>query len=171
MVGNRREAIVQKLRISPTPITGAELAEDFGVSRQAIVTDIAILRARGEDIIATPRGYNLQTTRKGRSLDAQLAVCHGADKTRAELMLLVEAGLRVVDVTVEHPLYGDLRGNLFLKDREDVEEFVRRVEEEEICLLSELTGGVHLHRVEFDSMSQLEKARGALKREGFLAEE
>ncbi|MFO7941279.1 MAG: transcription repressor NadR [Bacillota bacterium] len=171
MVNDRREAIIGKLRDTPTPLTGADLADNFGVSRQAIVTDIAVLRARGEKILATPKGYQLDDASKNRSLDAQLAVRHRAEDTREELLLLVDAGVRVVDVTVEHPLYGDLRGNLFLKDRRDVEAFARRVQKEGISLLSELTGGVHLHRVEFDAMAQLERARALLREAGFLAEE
>ncbi len=36
-----------------------ELAETFNVSRQVIVGDIARLRAAGENILSTPRGYLL----------------------------------------------------------------------------------------------------------------
>ena len=41
------------------------LAETFGVSRQVIVTDIALLRAGGASINATPRGYLLDCEEEG----------------------------------------------------------------------------------------------------------
>ena len=53
----RREKIKVYLERSNTPLTGTYLASLFNVSRQIIVQDIAILRAAGNDIIATPQGY------------------------------------------------------------------------------------------------------------------
>ena len=52
----RREQIVELLSSSHEPISGKELAKVFGVTRQVIVQDIAILRASGKDIIATAQG-------------------------------------------------------------------------------------------------------------------
>lgn len=45
-------------------MSAAALAREFSVSRQIIVGDVALLRAAGLDIAATPRGYVLlkQTT-------------------------------------------------------------------------------------------------------------
>ena len=52
---NRRAAILKLLQDTQEPITGGQLSEHFGVTRQVIVSDIALLRAQGEDIIGTPR--------------------------------------------------------------------------------------------------------------------
>lgn len=41
------------------PVSASVLAARFSVSRQIIVGDIALLRAGGLDIAATPRGYLL----------------------------------------------------------------------------------------------------------------
>ena len=38
-------------------ISWTKLANELNVSRQIIVGDVAILKARGEDIISTARGY------------------------------------------------------------------------------------------------------------------
>jgi transcriptional regulator of NAD metabolism len=52
----RRELLMEKLKANAAPVTGAALAQAFGVSRQVVVGDIAILRAAGVDILATPKG-------------------------------------------------------------------------------------------------------------------
>ena len=55
----RREYIVSKLAASKRPVSATVLANELSVSRQIIVGDIALLRASGEKIMATPRGYLL----------------------------------------------------------------------------------------------------------------
>ena len=52
---DRREDIVRRLTISAEPISASSLAAAYGVSRQIIVGDIALLRASGEKISSTPR--------------------------------------------------------------------------------------------------------------------
>ena len=64
---------------------------------------------------------------------------------RAELYTVVDQGGVVVDVAVENPLYGELRGNLNLASRYDVDLFLRQAADTPECLLSRMTGGVHLH--------------------------
>ena len=54
---DRRDNILLRLLENNTPIKGAEFAKLYDVTRQIIVKDIAILRARGYNIIATPEGY------------------------------------------------------------------------------------------------------------------
>ena len=46
----RREQIVRQIQESKEPVSGKKLAELYGVSRQVIVQDIALLRQRTEDI-------------------------------------------------------------------------------------------------------------------------
>ena len=55
----RRQAVAQALEEAVGPVSAAALAERFSVSRQIIVGDVALLRAGGTDILATPRGYLL----------------------------------------------------------------------------------------------------------------
>ena len=59
----RRREIVRLLGNTETPVPANVLKEKFGVSRQVIVQDIAILRANGHGVISTNRGYvlNLKT--------------------------------------------------------------------------------------------------------------
>ena len=65
-MNERRQAIRKLLKKSTAPMTGAQLAETFSVTRQVIVQDMAILRAEGLPIIATPNGYLLLTEHKRR---------------------------------------------------------------------------------------------------------
>ena len=53
----RRDNIVKLLLNSSIPIKGTDIADKYNVTRQVIVKDIAILRAKGFNIMATPDGY------------------------------------------------------------------------------------------------------------------
>ena len=56
----RRQSILQKLIMSKEAIPGVALSKEFDVSRQVIVQDIALLRANGNDIFSTNKGYLIQ---------------------------------------------------------------------------------------------------------------
>ena len=56
----RREEIRALLREADVPMSAGAIAARFSVSRQIIVGDIALLRAAGEGILATPRGYLME---------------------------------------------------------------------------------------------------------------
>ena len=167
---DRKSDILERLMQADSACTGAELADALGVSRQVIVGDIAVLRAEGYNIVATPRGYLLLQPGNREPIKAVLAVHHRPDDTAEELYILVDHGLRVINVVVEHPVYGDLSGSLMLMTREDVNRFLQRVERREAPLLSSLTDGIHLHHVEFDDMTQFKKAEEVLRSKGFLHE-
>ncbi len=154
---------------SDEPLTGAELSRELGVSRQVIVQDVAVLRAAGNDILATPQGYMMVREPTQRPHRARVAVKHPPQSTQDELNTFVDHGLRVIDVIVEHPLYGDLVGSLMLKSREDVSQFMNQLQKTGAPLLSSLTEGVHLHTVEFDRVDDLKRAEAALGGKGFLA--
>lgn len=168
MSDKRREKIISILSESAEPVSGSDLAGKLGVSRQVIVQDVAILRARGYQVMATPQGYLLPPI-PGSRRQAVLAVKHAPEETREELNIMVDHGLKVLDVIVEHPLYGELKGYLMLESRQDVKQFVTRVKAEGATLLSSLTGGVHLHTVEYRKQENLAAARVELRRRGFLA--
>lgn len=50
----RRSAIYDQLTAAQTPISATALAQQFSVTRQVVVGDIALLRAEGHSITATP---------------------------------------------------------------------------------------------------------------------
>jgi uncharacterized protein len=160
----RQERLLAELSESNRPLTGTELAERCGVTRQVVVHDIAILRAAGVNIISTPRGYWVQTTPSAKT--TVLSVCHLPELTEVELMTLVDFGIEVVDVIVEHPLYGELRGQLHLSSRRDVQLFLEKVASSDALLLSSLTEGFHLHTVAAPTPLRLREAVQALRAHG-----
>lgn len=141
----RRAEILSTLDKSQKPISATTLAAAYHVSRQSIVGDIALLRASGADIIATSRGYLLAAAPRQPLLKKTIACRHDAAAIREELYIAVDEGCTVADVSVEHPLYGELRGQLQLSTRHEVDAFLARSAECAAQPLSLLTSGIHLH--------------------------
>ncbi|SDW76866.1 hypothetical protein SAMN04489725_1147 [Alicyclobacillus hesperidum] len=162
---NRQAALLELLVNATAPIPGQALADELGVTRQVIVHDIALLRAAGQRIFATPKGYLIESVLPANK-QTVLAVSHTPEQTEAELCILVDCGLRVLDVRVEHPVYGELVGNLLLSSRRDVDLFMQRIRTEQAPLLSTLTGGYHYHRVEYQEDEQLHAAIHQLTQAG-----
>ena len=100
----RRQAIREILHHSHQPVSATALAGRFSVSRQIIVGDIALLRAAGDAISATPRGYVILQEVSGHI--CRFACRHTAAGMEAELNAMVDEGCTVLDVIVEHPVYG-----------------------------------------------------------------
>ena len=164
----RRAAILRRLEAEESPVSASVLAGEFSVSRQIIVGDVALLRAAGAEISATPRGYVL--ARSAQGIQRTVAVKHDLSGTREELYLLVDNGCSVLDVVVEHAVYGQLTGELQLHSRYDVDQFMERLTAEGTKPLSTLTEGIHLHTLRCPDEAAYERARDALRAAGFLLE-
>ncbi len=167
----RRHRLIEILRGQSDPVPGGELARRLGVSRQVVVQDIAVLRAAGATVVPSPHGYLWAPDDAGAAGDrvrARVAVRHKAEEAAIELHAIVAAGARVVDVVVEHPLYGELRGYLDLGTPAEVDAWLAARERHGASLLSDLTGGVHLHTLEAGDPLVLAEARARLKALGFL---
>ena len=162
----RRQAIARRLEEASGPVSAAVLAREHSVSRQIIVGDIALLRAGGMDIAATTRGYVLPAPAAG--LVRTLACRHRADQMEEELNAMVDQGCTVLDVIVEHPVYGQLTGQLHLSSRYDVGQFLQKVSRSGARPLSALTGGVHLHTILCPDEAAWHRVRAALDQAGFL---
>ena len=165
----RREAILQYLRQTDIPLSATALAKTCSVSRQIVVGDIALLRAGGAEIRSTPRGYLIDRDWGGY---VRAVVCrHTARDMARELDLIVDNGCTVLDVAVEHPIYGQLTGQLQLSSRHDVDEFIARVTSGGAKPLSALTGGIHLHTLRCPDEAAFLRVRAALDQAGFLVKE
>ena len=162
----RRQEILTLLEQTDTPLSAAALAHRFSVSRQIIVGDVALLRAGGMEIFATPRGYILPG--EPAALTRTVACVHSGGEMARELEIMVDQGCQVVDVVVEHPVYGQLTGQLHLSSRYEVQEFIRSVSENQAKLLSDLTGGIHLHTLRCPSEEAYQRVLEELDRAGFL---
>ena len=96
----RRSEILQKLQNSGRAISGNALAKTFGVSRQVIVQDIALLRAQGIHITPTNRGYLLERS-TGRATRV-FKVIHTEEEVEDELTRIVDLGGTIKDVFIYH---------------------------------------------------------------------
>ena len=161
----RRDYILERLKAAAQPVSATALAGELGVSRQIIVGDVALLRAGGAEITATPRGYR---ARRPAGLVRQAAVQHRPEEMERELNAIVDQGCTVLDVVVEHPVYGQITGRLDLSSRYEVSEFIRRVNQSRSHPLSDLTDGIHLHTVSCPDEGAWRRVLAALEQEGFL---
>ncbi|MDY7221739.1 transcription repressor NadR [Halalkalibacterium halodurans] len=164
----RRSLLIKWLKASSAPLTGAELAKRTNVSRQVIVQDVSLLKAKNHPILATAQGYIYM--KEANTVQAQRVVAcqHGPADMKDELLTLVDHGVLIKDVTVDHPVYGDITASLHLRSRKDVALFCKRMEESNGTLLSTLTKGVHMHTLEAESEAILDEAIRALEEKGYL---
>lgn len=163
----RRKSIIKILQNKEQPVSAVSLAEHFGVSRQIIVGDIALLRAGGDEILAAPRGYLLKKEQENM-IRRKIACCHPADKMKDELYAIVDQGCTAADVIVEHPIYGQLTGELMLKSRYDVDQFIERCSRYKAQPLSQLTEGLHLHTVLSPDEASFLRVKDSLSKMGIL---
>ena len=139
----RRKSIIDKLKQVSQPISASALAAEYSVTRQIIVADIALLRAAGHSISAKNRGYVLDTNTSG--LIKRIAVKHGKNDVKEEFYAIVDNGGKVLDVIVEHSVYGKISAELNICSRYDTDEFVSKINETGASPLSILTEGLHIH--------------------------
>lgn len=164
----RRAAILPILSESAQPVSASKLAKKFSVSRQIIVGDIALLRASGSRVIATARGYLLEGIHEDSSHEFKVVCQHKSEDTEEEMKTIVCLGGEIIDVIVEHPLYGELSGNIHVKNDEEVTIFLERYKEHRTTLLSSLTQGIHLHTIRCENFQVAEKIKYSLHQKGFL---
>lgn len=164
----RRTKLLHILQTSKQPVTGSELSQITNVSRQVIVGDITLLKARNEPIIATSQGYMYLQNETRKNPERTIACQHDPSQAQEELFLLVDIGITVKDVKIEHPVYGDLTASIMVSTRKEVESFLSKVTETKAILLSELTSGIHLHTISAASEDLLDEAEEALNEVGIL---
>lgn len=167
----RREKILDILKGQSKPISASSLAKCFCISRQIIVGDIALLRASGTDISSTARGYlllNGSEEADSYGYVGILACRHYDDQLLEELCCVVDYGGCLIDVLIEHPIYGQISGNLDVRSRYDAEQFAARVKSGEGTPLSALTEGIHLHHIGCRDEAAFHRIEQALLDKGIL---
>lgn len=160
---DRKKQILEKLKTSSIPISASALGKQFAVSRQVIVTDIALLRASGENISATPRGYIIELPIEEEYI---IACSHGIEDLKEELYTIVDGGCSVMDVVVEHEIYGQLSAKLCIHSRSDVEEFIHKLENSQTQPLCSITNNYHFHTLHCPSKEHFEKVKILLQEKG-----
>lgn len=167
----RRERIIELLANTRTPVSGTELAKELSVSRQVIVQDIALLRARNREIISTNKGYLLFNSLGNDGAQAVVMVKHNSEQVYDEFATIVELGGRILDVSVDHDYYGQIQIDLVINDLNDAKEFVQKMSESKSQPLKCLTGDIHYHTITAPSEKVLQLIRNELREKGYLIEE
>lgn len=165
----RRSLLLKKIASAADPISASALAAHFGVSRQIIVGDVALLRSAGHEITATPRGYTMKAESSGGIL-RQVAVKHTSAQMEDELNAIVDQGCTVLDVIVEHPVYGQLTGQLRISNRYEIKQFMSHCGRLEAHPLSKLTDGIHIHTLQCADEAAYERVKDELRKLNFLLE-
>ncbi|MBS4215499.1 MULTISPECIES: transcription repressor NadR [Neobacillus] len=167
----RRTLILKLLKESASPLTGSDLAARTNVSRQVIVGDITLLKAKNEPIIATSQGYMYFSQAPGAHVFEKTIACrHNPEDTEKELYIFVDNGVTVKDVRIEHAVYGDLTASIMVSNRQEVKQFIERIRSNKAAFLSELTDGIHLHTISASSEEAITRTEAAMKEAGFLME-
>ncbi|KAB3528946.1 transcription repressor NadR [Alkaliphilus serpentinus] len=163
---DRRMSILEYLIKEHGPVKGTTLAAQYNVSRQVVVQDIALLRAQGIDIMATPQGYVISKD-QSKGLIKTIVAKHLTDKEmEEELQIMLDYGARILDVIVEHPIYGDIKASLNISYKKELDEFMSKIKEAEP--LSSLTEGVHIHTLEVPNEESYKEMLKALLKKGYL---
>lgn len=168
---DRRNYILSLLKENSRPFTGTELSKLTNVSRQIIVGDITLLKAKNEPILATSQGYLYIQDSKPSIYEKVIACIHTPEKTEEELTILVDHGVTVKDVKIEHPVYGDLTASILVSSRSEVKQFMKKVKSTKASYLLELTSGIHLHTISAPTREALLEAEEALRKADFLIED
>lgn len=167
----RRSKILQKLQETDIPLSGTALAKAFHVSRQIIVQDIALMRAENHSILSTNKGYLL---RNENAEDAQpkrvFFVKHTVEQIRDEFNAVIELGGKILDVAVEHELYGQICVDLLIENAADVADFCEKFQNCRDNPLNILTGNCHYHTVSAPSERLLDLIENELRSMGILQE-
>ncbi|MBQ9969418.1 MAG: transcription repressor NadR [Oscillospiraceae bacterium] len=164
----RRKELIRVLEQSNKAVSGTDLAKQFEVSRQVIVQDIALLRATNKKILSTNKGYILFRDDEKTKAKRIVCVLHKDTDILKEFECIVDCGAKVLDVVVEHEIYGQVSVDLLIQNRQDALSFVEQLRNCKSKSLSCLTDGVHYHTLEADSEAMLDCAEAALKEAGFL---
>ena len=162
----RRDEILKILTSSSSPVSGKELASTLNVSRQAIVQDIALLRANGNEIISTNLGYTSPSQNRSSRV---FKTYHSDERVEEELQLIVDCGGMVKDVFVYHKVYGVIRADLNISSRLDIEKFMAELKSGRSSLLKNITSDFHYHTVYASSEQALDIIKEKLSENNVLA--
>lgn len=163
----RRNKIVERISSDIKPVSATVLSESFGVSRQVIVQDIALIRASGQNIISTHRGYVIE----GKAECIRVyKVKHTDSQVSEELYGIVDLGGKVKDVFINHKVYGRVRAELNVNSRKKADELIEKIRTGKSSPLKNITSDYHYHTVAADGEDILDDIEENLRRQGFLVE-
>ena len=165
----RRTKILDVLKSQHTPISGTALAKQFHVSRQVIVQDIALMRAENHWILSTNKGYVYRTEELDDTQPKRVFwVKHSTEQVLDEFMTVLDLGGKILDVAVEHELYGQICVDLMIETVQDAHDFVSRLSKCKDNPLKVLTDDCHYHTVAAPSEKLLDLIERELSEKGLM---
>ncbi len=170
MTGTERREKILSLLSQDGAISGTKLAEKLGVSRQVIVQDIALLRADRQDILSTHLGYTLAAS-PNTGFRREFCVKHTNEELLDELLCILDLGGQVLDVSVDHEVYGRIWGNLVIRTVDDAHAFQEKLSTSGAPPLKSLSSDYHYHTVQAPSERLLDYIWVELLRRGYLVRE
>ena len=170
MTGEQRRTEIRRMLLdAQQPMTGTALAKGLHVSRQVIVQDIALMRAEHLPILSTNKGYLLHPDDVRLQQPKRVFfVRHTTAQVLEEFMTVIDLGGRILDVAVEHELYGPIRADLLIENAQDARDFVTRLGACRDNPLKVLTDDCHFHTVAAPSEKLLDLIESELRSRGFL---
>ena len=121
--------------------------------------------------MATNRGYVLQEAASSPAVPTRLVkVRHSVEQAGDELTSIVDAGGAVLNVIVNHRVYGKITADLDIRNRRDVERYLRDIESGKSFPLLTVTSGYHFHRIAAEDEQTLDEIEAMLKEKGYLAD-
>ena len=166
----RREAIIDMMRKDQTALSGTKLASVYGVSRQVIVQDIALIRAAGYDVISTNKGYILNIPLENKIVERIFKVKHTDEQMEDELCSIVDLGGCIVNTMINHKVYGHLEAPLNIRSRRNVADFMADIHSGKSSPLKNVTSGYHYHTITADSEETLQLIEKMLREKQILVE-
>ena len=165
----RRNKILAMLKEQTSPLSGTLLANEFHVSRQVIVQDIALMRAESHDILSTNRGYLYRRVETEPAMPKRVFfVRHTTEQVLEEFMTVIELGGKILDVLVDHEIYGQIRVDLLIETDRDAREFNEKLQSTKDNPLKVLTDDCHYHTVAAPSEKLLDLIEQELDNKGYL---
>ncbi len=170
MTGEQRRTEIRRMLLdAQQPMTGTALAKGLHVSRQVIVQDIALMRAENMAILSTNKGYLLRPDAARSSQPKRVFfVRHSTEQVLDEFMTVIDLGGRILDVAVEHELYGPIRADLLIENAQDALDFVERLAACRDNPLKVLTDDCHFHTVAAPSEKLLDLIEQEFRAKGYL---
>ena len=167
---DRRKELLNILSKSDEPKKGEYLSDFFGVSRQIIVKDIAILRASGENIVSMKNGYMLSKN-NGHEFIIKCRNHKTSEELFEELDIIIDFGATVKDVIVEHPIYGEVKAVMDINSKRKLDKYMKEVSDDEFRQLSLLSSRHHLHTIEVPDRETFMQIKNELREKGILCED
>ena len=162
----RRELIIEILSKSQTPVSGDALAKQLDVSRQVIVQDIALIRAKEIDIFSTNKGYVIQSKKECKRI---FKIIHSDDEVETELEAIVDLGGWIKDVFIYHKVYGVIKADMNIHSRRDIKNYMNEIKSGKSSLLKNVTSGYHYHTIVAKDEQTLDFIQDELACLNFLA--